>query len=169
MWNDTDTPLAYLVTFRCYGTWLHGDERGSIDRFHNRYRSPYIPADRRRLEQKARKLKSEFVALDSARRSSVVEAVRETCNLRGWLLRAVNARTNHVHVVVSVGSTKPERVLNALKANATRRMKQDGRWVQAHSPWADKGSVRYLWNERSVERAVRYVVDGQGGELPDFD
>src|SRR5438093_13756827 len=31
MWNDTDLPLGYLITFRCYGTWLHGDERGSID------------------------------------------------------------------------------------------------------------------------------------------
>ena len=29
VWNDTDTPLAYLITFRSYGTWLHGDERGS--------------------------------------------------------------------------------------------------------------------------------------------
>ena len=42
VWNDTDTPLAYLITFRSYGTWLHGDERSSIDRFHNRYKSPYI-------------------------------------------------------------------------------------------------------------------------------
>jgi len=42
MWNDTDTPLAYLITFRCHGTWLPGDERGSVDRFHNRYKSPYI-------------------------------------------------------------------------------------------------------------------------------
>jgi len=169
MWNDTDTPLAYLVTFRCYGTWLHGDERGSVDRFHNRYQSPYIPADRRRLEQKACKLKSEPVTLDSARRSSAVEAVRETCRLRGWLLRAVNARTNHVHAVVSAGNAEPGRALNALKANATRRMRQDGCWTQARGPWADKGSVRYLWNERSVERAVEYVVAGQGAELSDFD
>ena len=43
MWNDTDIALAYLITFRSYGTWLHGDDRGSIDRFHNRYKSPYIP------------------------------------------------------------------------------------------------------------------------------
>ncbi|HWY68950.1 MAG TPA: hypothetical protein VNX88_09810 [Terriglobales bacterium] len=37
-----DIPLAYLITFRCYGTWLHGDERGSIDRHQNQYQSPYI-------------------------------------------------------------------------------------------------------------------------------
>ncbi|MDQ3490280.1 MAG: hypothetical protein M3449_04330 [Acidobacteriota bacterium] len=37
-WNDTDIPLAFLTTFRTYGTWLHGDKRGSIDRFHNVFR-----------------------------------------------------------------------------------------------------------------------------------
>lgn len=35
--NDTDTPLAYLITFRTYGTWLHGDERGSVDKNHNKF------------------------------------------------------------------------------------------------------------------------------------
>jgi hypothetical protein len=43
MWNDTDTPLAYFISFRTYGTWLHGDERSSTDRFHNQYGSPFIP------------------------------------------------------------------------------------------------------------------------------
>ncbi len=47
MWNDTDIPLAFLITFRCYGTWLHGDQSGSIDRFHNRYKSPYIEPNHR--------------------------------------------------------------------------------------------------------------------------
>ena len=28
MWNDTDTPLAHPMTFRCYGTWLHGEAVG---------------------------------------------------------------------------------------------------------------------------------------------
>ena len=44
MWNDTEVPLAYFISFRTASTWLHGDKRGSIDRFHNRYGSPiYLP------------------------------------------------------------------------------------------------------------------------------
>lgn len=43
MWNDTDIPLGYLITFRCYGTWLHGDERGATDRFHKRYNRRIFP------------------------------------------------------------------------------------------------------------------------------
>ena len=60
-------------------------------------------------------------------------------------------------------------MLNAFKANATRRLREDGLWQHAFSPWADKGSKRKLWNERSVARAIDYVLNGQGDDLPDFD
>ena len=51
MWNDTDTPLAYLITFGCYGGWIHGYKRGSVDRFHNRYGSACLPPDLSRQRQ----------------------------------------------------------------------------------------------------------------------
>src|SRR4029450_2548447 len=97
MWNDTDIPLAYLITFRCYGTWLHGDERGSIDRFHNRYGSPYIEDNEIWKQHNTRSLKHEAVILDSERRSGVEAALRRTCADREWYLHALNVRTNHVH------------------------------------------------------------------------
>ena len=64
--------------------------------------------------------------------------------------------------------TRPDRALNALKANATRQMRQDGNWQESRSPWADKGSQRYLWTERSLALAIDYVINGQGGDLPDL-
>src|SRR5436853_6186510 len=126
MWNDTDIPLAYLITFRSYGTWLHGDGRGSIDRFRNIHKSPYIEPDARWQQHNTQTLRDEPLTLNAAQRQSVEKAIRETCDVRGWLLRAVNVRTNHAHVVVSIGDTKPERALNAFKANATRQMRQNG-------------------------------------------
>ena len=169
VWNDTDIALAYLITFRCYGTWLHGDERGSIDRFHNRYKSPYIDPNKRWHRHNAQVLRGEPVTLDASQRQSVEAAIRETCTCRQWHLHAVNARTNHVHAVVSIGLIKPERALTAFKANVTRQMRHDGCWRHEYSPWAEKGSKRHLWNERSVARAIDYVLYGQGDELPDFD
>ena len=82
MWNDTDIPLAYLITFRCYGTWLHGDERGSIDRFHNRYRSPYIDPNKKWHRHNAQVLAGQPVALDASQRQSVEAAIRETRTFR---------------------------------------------------------------------------------------
>jgi len=169
MWNDTDIPLGYLITFRCYGTWLHGDERGSVDREHRRYKAPYASPNENRHRHNLSTLKGNAALLNATQRASVEKAIRETCAHRKWHLHACNVRTNHVHAVVSIGTKKPELALNAFKANATRQMREDGCWRLAHSPWVDRGSKRYLWNERSLALAIDYVLNGQGGELPDFD
>lgn len=181
-----DLPLAYLITLRCYGTWLHGDARGSIDRRRNQYHSSFIPENERWRAYSARNLKHSPVTLDDRQRTSVEGAIRETCNFRSWILRAVNVRTNHVHVLVTphsgpedssvpsaiaegLSATPADRVLNALKANATRQMRQDGRWPHKHSPWSDRGSKRFIWTELGLERAMEYVVNGQCKPMPEFD
>src|SRR5712691_10301332 len=115
MWNDTDIPLAFLITCRTYGTWLHGDERGSVNRFRNQYKSPRLPPESKWLETNTQRLKKEIVVLDAAQRRCLEAAARETCEIRGWHLHAINVRTNHVHLVASVGEKRPEIVLNAFK------------------------------------------------------
>src|SRR2546421_4362323 len=106
MWNDTDLPLGYLITFRCYGTWLHGDERGSVDREHNRYKSPFAAPNQNRRRHNLNSLKSGPVLLNAEQRASVEKAIGDTCSHRKWQLYACNVRTNHVHSVISIGSKK---------------------------------------------------------------
>ena len=166
-WNDTDVPLAYLITFRTYGTWLPGDERGSIDRFHNFYRGPRISANTILENQQRKKLKSEPVILDSHQRRLVGDAIREVCAYRRWHLFAINVRTNHAHVVVSAAA-KSEKILNDFKAYSTRLLRQNNTWPYGHSPWVNKGSKRNLWSEEHIANASDYVVNGQGDDLPDF-
>jgi hypothetical protein len=121
MWNDTDIPLAYFISFRTYGTWLHGDKRGSIDRFNSRYRSPYIAPNKNWRNHNEGLLKAKPLTLKARHRTSINKAIRETCDIRRWQLHAINVRTNHIHTVVAAGLKKPGIVLNALKANATRQ------------------------------------------------
>ena len=168
MWNDRDTPVAYLITFRTYGTWLHGDERGSTDRHNNVYRTPHIAPNPRWNEHNQKTLTNEPLILDAGMRSVVEESIRETCAFRNWHLHAAHIRTNHAHAVIAA-ATKGSLVLNALKANATRALKEAGLWTLEHSPWADKGSCRRIWNEQGVANAIEYVVNGQGGDLPRLD
>jgi REP element-mobilizing transposase RayT len=166
--NEEHIPIAYLITFRCYATWMHGDERGSVDRAHNQYGTPFIPQNNRWREYSTHLVKHEPGTLDAAQRAAVDLAIRETCEIRCWLLDAINVRTNHVHVVVSA-QVRPELILTAFKANSTRQMRAAGCWPHEHSPWSVGGSRRYLWTEMSVERAIDYVINGQGGPMPDFN
>ena len=168
-WNDNEFPLGYLITIRTYGTWLPGDERGSIDRYNNVFGGPRAPANPILERQAHLKLKSEPLILDAIKRQAVDDAIVEVCQNRDWLLRARNVRTNHAHTVVSIGVVKPSRALNAFKAYGTRKLRERMLWPYAHSPWADRGSKRWLWDETSIRNACNYVINGQGHDLRDFD
>ena len=122
MWNNTDAPLAYLISFRSYGTWLHGDQRGSIDRLHNQYGAPYLSPNDAWQRYNRKRLKTHPFILGIKERASVEMAIRQTCYIRTWHLHALNVRTNHIHTVVTA-SHKPELILNAFKGNATRQLR----------------------------------------------
>jgi REP element-mobilizing transposase RayT len=155
MHDDHAFPLAYLITFRCYATWLHGDARGSVDPKHNVFG---------RLENSCRtKLKHAPVLLNHLQRTVVERAVRGVCDHREYVLLAVNVRTNHVHAVVTA-MCKPEPVLDAFKAFATRALRQAGLISVETKPWARHGSTIYLWKEKDVAKAIEYVTHAQGEE-----
>ena len=157
-------PLAYFITFSCYGGWLHGDRRGSIDRKHNEPGSPPLEPSREREATAQGRLKHGTFLLDAPRRVAVEDAVRGVSDARGWQLVAVNVRTSHVHVVVAADQA-PELVMRAFKAWSTRQMR-DRRLMDADaSAWSRHGSTRYLWDTRDVEEACQYVVHGQGPPL----
>ncbi len=162
--QDRTWPLAYLITFRCYGTWLHGEERGSIDRRNfNRYGTPDMPANEKLVDDERAELKNPTILLNRAQRDVVASAIREVCQYRAYVLHALNVRTNHVHSVVSA-SCRPEHVMDSFKAYATRKLRDEDLLSRDVKPWARHGSTPYLWTEEEVSRAIGYVLNGQGDE-----
>jgi REP element-mobilizing transposase RayT len=158
--NTNGFPLAYFITFRCFGTWLHGDARGSVDMLHRRYGAPFAPANKLRENYMRKLTKQPPVVLDNAQRVVVDRAIREAAAFRRWDIRALNVRTNHVHAVVSTSESRKD-VLSVLKANATRELREHGLWTSEDSPWAERGSKRNLWDEQSLAEAIDYVLNHQ--------
>jgi REP element-mobilizing transposase RayT len=166
--ESNEFPLAYLITVRCFGTWLHGDERTSIDRHglnvYGRRRREANP----RLEYRMRSnMRTTAVVLDENQRAVVEEAIREVCEYRRYYLYAINVRTNHFHVVVSAAS-KPEPIADAFKSYSTRKLRRSGLIGNNIRPWARGKSRRYLWKEKHLLRAIEYVLYGQG-DIPEFN
>src|SRR5436190_18011777 len=93
--DDNEFPLAYLITFRCYGTWLHGDKRGSMDRKQNVYGAPKIASNVALESSDSRQRSNSPFVLNSTQRPIVEQAIREVCEHRKYQLRAINVRTNH--------------------------------------------------------------------------
>jgi REP element-mobilizing transposase RayT len=94
----------------------------------------------------------------------VEQAVRNVCDYRLYILRAINVRRNHAHVLVTA-ARKPELLLEAFNSYSTRALRKAGAISQAFKPWIRHGSTIYLWKERDVAKAIEYVVLGQGDEL----
>src|SRR5262245_38486962 len=82
-------PLAYFITWSTYGTWLPGDERGWVE-----YRRGWqLPNPVRELEALAA-MTEDACILNTALRTLVEKTIADHCRIRGWLLHAVNCRTN---------------------------------------------------------------------------
>ena len=163
--QDRSTAVGYLLTFRCYGTWLHGDERGSMDRRHfNRYGSSKIAPNAEKVSIETNMLKSPLFVMRAEERGIVREAIKETCRIREYLLQALNVRSNHVHIVIG-NHGEPERMLTAFKANATRALRSAGLLGSDDKAWSRHGSTKYLWTDAEVTNAIDYVLYSQGDEL----
>lgn len=156
--------LAYLITFHTYGSWLHGRAPGSVDRRHNRVGTAFAPSDAKRYEAMRRRMGSEPFTMTRSHRDVVRSAIEGVVAHRGWKLRALHVRTNHVHVVVTAGAT-PERVMNDFKAWATRRLREADLVGCDAAVWGRHGSTRYLNTQNAVERAIHYVKHNQGVDL----
>ncbi len=167
-YDYSDFPLAYLITFRTYGTWLHGDEKLSVDRKFNIYGTPKRDANLKLKKEMLEELKHKPFILAENQREVVKISIQEVCEHRGYKLQAINVRSNHIHTVVSA-QVKPKLIIEAFKSYSTRKLRENSLADQETKVWARGGSRRYLWKPRFVSLAIEYVLYGQGDIIAAFE
>ncbi|MEM7313753.1 MAG: hypothetical protein AAF497_11440 [Planctomycetota bacterium] len=150
---NTGDPLGYFITWTCYGTWLPGDERG----WRKRGRlDPLLPSQL--FKEMAESDMKETHFLMSKQDQAIVEAtVAKHCEIRNWHLHVVNARSNHVHVVVTAPGYDPETVSDQFKAWCTRKLKS--LHVGRERFWTEGASRRWLNTEEELAAAILYASD----------
>jgi REP element-mobilizing transposase RayT len=152
-------PIAWFITWTTYGTWLHGDPRGS---FRDR---TYLPPHPEIEKANRSALTGDIVYLTDRQRAIVDAALVNECSAQGWHIHAGNVRTNHVHLVVSaarpgtfVRSRLKALAAKALSDNADLPMAGDNgrkRW------WTEKGNINPIETEKALEETTVYVRDFQ--------
>ncbi len=93
-------PLAYHITFGTYGTRLHGDDRGTVDRSLNNFGDPIIGRedDWNRMERRLLRFEPRNLAIEQ--RIFVEQSVPQICTRGGWQFIEVAAAPDHVHNMV---------------------------------------------------------------------
>jgi REP element-mobilizing transposase RayT len=106
--------------------------------------------------------------MEPNRREVVLSSIQERCAQQPLCLLAAHVRTTHVHLVVEA-EVQPERIMNDIKAYASRCLNRMGLDEPGRKRWARHGSTRWLWKLENISAAIRYVVDGQGDPMAVFE
>lgn len=151
---------SWHITFGTYGTRLHGDDRPTVDRPHNRREQPFVGRDPDRAEQARGRMRGESVYLNAPQRGVVEATVPGLCERGGWTYRmcAAPADEDHVHVLLEATPTiDPDAIRKWLKRwlgeALTRRWSKPtgGRW------WASGGSCKPIKDEAYLNNVYHYI------------
>lgn len=148
-------PLAFFITWPTYGTWLPGDERGLIE-YH---RSWQIPSKSLELHCRACMTEKQCL-LTIDERQIVLRQIQETCDFRNWKHFASDCRSNHAHILIGAANTSPKKIRVDIKAWCTRRLRELSRQDRINW-WAERGSIRYVWDEESLAKVMQYICEAQ--------
>lgn len=162
-------PLAYFITFTCYGTWLHGERITSVDRCHNLVGTEFLGINKAREKcSKNRMKQSPYLLNHPQQRQIALNAIQEACNYRAWTLLAAHVRTNHIHLVIHA-TDSPENILGTIKAYISRKLNECEPSNKNIQRWTRHGSTKYLWKNSEIESTIQYVIDEQGDPMAVFE
>ena len=161
------TPIAYHLTWTTYGTWLPGDARGWVQSGSPGVQEP----DPERLQDARRLMAESAVVLTGDQRNLVAQTIRDHCAHRRWTLHALNARSNHIHVVVSASHDSDE-MMNQFKAWCSRKLSDlaglkmpVARKAGRRRWWTERGSTKVIYDEENLRNAIAYVLEKQGESI----
>jgi hypothetical protein len=172
---------AWLFTNTYYGTWLPGDERGSVTSVrqrraedpssefrveHDRLGTPVegsMPSLRRSAIER---MKGPPIYFDEQKAKILLAQLKETSSQRGWILRYASIMRNHAHWIALIPYELTEaKALADYKAYGSRALNREFGVPQSGTWWTSKGSKRLLTDDASLSAALHYVLHQQPGSL----
>lgn len=184
---DVDDPIAFFLTIATYGTWLPGDARGWVEYRHGWQ----LPDPVRELESRARMSEDACLLTASERviverqvaetcqhrgwtlhavncRSNHLHAVigasgvppkKIRADIKAWCTRRLKERS-------ASNQAKPEASPSA-RSQPEASVRSTGRQPEAsaraarESWWAERGSIRWIFDDEGLETVVLYATAAQ--------
>ncbi len=154
----------YHIVFHTYGTWLTGDERGSVKAPENKPGQTILDHQPRLIAHIKSQMRQKPIQLNGPMRGAVEAANQEVCRHRGWKLYALNVRQNHVHVVVGA-PCEADKIGKDFKSYATRALRRAQLAEEGATVWGEGGSGRKVKDASDLETVIDYVFNKQGPDL----
>ncbi len=144
--------VGYMLTWRSYGTWVPGDERGY--RQHGRALAAHAGLARLSRER----MQGNAIRFDADAKKLVRGAIGQEAKRWGEKIEALAVFSNHVHVVVRYGGNPIDEFVAACKAAARLVLKRNG---YERRVWAKGYDKQFCFDEESLRAKIDYV-NGHG-------
>lgn len=116
---------TWHITFGTYGARLHGSERPTVDRKHNRFGEPFTYQDTPRENLERQRITAGSVILTQQQRIFIEQSLPKICDRGGWTLRTCAAGPDHIHALCDgVRSVHGKQVRMLLKRWLTQALKE---------------------------------------------
>jgi len=148
-------PYTYFITWTTYGAWLPGDSRGWTQHSHGEQTPQPMLEGWNHDRMVAKPL-----VLSPVQRRKVERACRMHADFRDWVIHALSARTNHVHIAITA-DVAPFKVRDQLKANSTRVLRTEPDPVNDTRVWTRGGDCKPITNDEGIENVVTYINEAQ--------
>ena len=149
------TCLAIHWTATTYGTWLHGDRRGSW------LGGRLIPGDHRLRAESRSKMAHDAVALSVDEQRQVRDTVRNVCDAFGHDILALTVQPTHLHLVLAPPKEAVKLVIARLKRQTSMAVLRDRRERNVRdlprSIWTAKRYVVFLDDQKHLDNTLAYV------------
>ena len=144
--------VGYMLTWRSYGTWVPGDERGY------RQDGKSLSAHAGLARSSRERMVGNAVRFDAGAKKIVRNAIGQEAKRWGEEIEALAVFSNHVHVVVRYGGNPIDEFVSACKAAGRMALKGKG---YERRVWAHGYDKQFCFDEESLRAKIDYV-NGHG-------
>lgn len=136
-------PLGYFLSWGTYGTRLHGDPRGTVDRTETGHRDPILGPHEERWEYERGKMNFPPVILTREHRLFAESAIPEICERGMWKYQTCAVAPDHVHVILT-SEHEPKTIRRILKRWLGQSLSEKWPLDEGATWWAECGSIKWL-------------------------
>lgn len=149
-------PLGYFLSWATYGTRLHGDPRGTVDRTQTGHRDPILGPDKERWEYEQEKMNFPPVILTREQRLFAESGIPRIWERGLWKYDTCAVAPDHVQVILT-SAHQPKAIRRILKRWLGQYLSEKWPLDEGATWWAECGSIKWLIDPAYFQNACGYV------------
>ena len=154
------TRTSWHITWGTYGARLHGSQRPTVEREHNKRGEPFIVPNRQREAALQAILNFPPVFFTAEQRTFIDTELPSNCERGGWAYRIAAAANDHLHILCEI--------VPAIHGEKARRLLKRwlGQALSAEWPlpspkgtwWAEEGSNIAVKDAQYLNNVYNYIA-----------